>query len=808
MRGAPQEPSVFRVGPEPDPDRYLLGAAVGSGAEGILYRGSIITGTGVELDVAIKMLQPRFLDQLDRWHERWTEQVELLRSLQVPGVVPVRDGFIGPLPHGVGQVGQGRTLYLVMNWVEGEPIDEWVRHRPERDPLDDLKILVQVGAALDLMHSGRATGGVPIVHRDVKPSNIIVTDRGAVLVDFGLTRGLADERRLTGITGTPGYLAPESVDDGLYSPASDRYAFGGVAYFVITGLEPPADHRLDIMRTTLAAAPVTAGRPDVVDHLMAMVDADPERRPAGLANWIGQVRQSSLQPGPEALSPPAPRRHSVDSGPSPGGDRRRRDSPRRRTMSIVGIAALVAAAALTIFAVRASTSGSGTNAIGSQTSRQGVPVSNRFTGAFDPTCGQGRFVPFPAYLPTVRIPSALGVGTTGAVLGYNFATSSAAGLPQTQLYPIGANCSANPQFVAATNNNPAPLPSITAIAVDDTSGDVYAAGYDQGGWIVIRYQPSGGLDPTFGIGGFVVHPTASSGSASAAGGWPTGIVETASRVYVVGVDGGSHASSRTVLVSLLKNGTADPQFNSAASKGVLITGAGPGSGGQTLAVTPVGSLLAGGSYADMGCGIFSIDEYQPTGRPVASFQPISVSGTGTDCGGSPVIPGFTAAQLVSIVPLSDESFDAVGYAFVADSSGSGLGNLTGFVARFRPNGSLDTSFGQRGVVLLPGLSQPTTIVGMSGPGPNMLGAVAQPNAGLVVAMVDQTGVGLVYLSPSGAIKGRVEVPFNPTTHPAIATGDAGRGRIEIVTFTDSEWNVGRYLGVQPTRNPGDQRPLG
>ena len=122
--------------------------------------------------------------QVDEWHDRWSEQVELLRSLQVPGVVRVRDGFVGPLPHPPGDVGEGRTLYLVMNWVEGETLDEWVCRRPQAEAFEDLKVLLPVAAALDLMHSGRATSGVAVVHRDVKPSNIVITDEGSVLVDF------------------------------------------------------------------------------------------------------------------------------------------------------------------------------------------------------------------------------------------------------------------------------------------------------------------------------------------------------------------------------------------------------------------------------------------------------------------------------------------------------------------------------------------------------------------------------------------------------------------------------------------------
>jgi serine/threonine protein kinase len=338
--GAPQ----FCVGPKAEPDRYSLGAAVSSGAEGILYRGSITTTAGVTLDVAIKMLQPRFLTNVNEWHVRWSEQVELLRSLQVPGVVPVRDGFLGPLPHAPGQAGEDETLYLVMNWVEGETLDDWVRHRPDRNPIDDLKVLVPVAAALDLMHSGRATGGVPVVHRDIKPANILVTEHGSVLVDFGLTRGLPDGQRLTGVAGTPGYLAPESIDAGSYSAATDRYAFGGVAYFVLTGTEPPRSHQPEAMGRTLTEVPELAGHPEVSDQVMAMLATDPDDRPPSLANWVGQLRRSSIEAGPDILNPAASRRHP--SSPRNRTKRRRGRRAIRRSIALLfGFAVIAVAAA-------------------------------------------------------------------------------------------------------------------------------------------------------------------------------------------------------------------------------------------------------------------------------------------------------------------------------------------------------------------------------------------------------------------------------------------------------------------------------
>ena len=287
---------AFRVGPETDPDYYVVGATpVASGTEGILYRGSLTAGNA-QLEVAVKMLQPCFLHRVDEWFPRWCEQVELLRSLHFPGVVGVRDGFMGPLPHAPGEAGEDRTLYLVMNWVDGEPLDDWVRRRPDREVFGTLKQLLGVAAALDFMHSGRATGRMAVVHGDVKPSNILVTDEGTVLVDFGLSRGLPGGECSAAVSGTRGYIAPEIFSDGLHTPAADRYAFGAVAYFVLTGSEVPREHRPSELRATLEAIPALGDRHDTIDQVMAILDADPAARPTSLTNWLGQVRRSTLPP--------------------------------------------------------------------------------------------------------------------------------------------------------------------------------------------------------------------------------------------------------------------------------------------------------------------------------------------------------------------------------------------------------------------------------------------------------------------------------------------------------------------------------
>jgi serine/threonine protein kinase len=301
----------FRVGPFDDPDRYEIGEPVEAGAEGILYRGRLITPTSrLTLSVAVKALQPAYAARIDQWAARWRDQVELLRSLQIPGLVGVREGFVGPLPHRQGSDTAGRNLYLVMNWVEGEALDHWVLRHRGVDVSNALKLLLPVAVAVDTMHAGQLTGSVPVVHRDIKPANILIGKGGSVLVDFGLTKGLSIGHPV-GRAGTPGYIAPEVVAGGGYTPAADRYAFGATVFFLLTGRHPSTANNLPELRRYLESAPVGGGiSPELVDRVVAMLDPDPDRRPAALANWIAQLRQSSLDDETltSRLPPPAPAR--------------------------------------------------------------------------------------------------------------------------------------------------------------------------------------------------------------------------------------------------------------------------------------------------------------------------------------------------------------------------------------------------------------------------------------------------------------------------------------------------------------------
>jgi uncharacterized delta-60 repeat protein len=770
------------VGPDADPDRYVLGTAVGSGAEGILYRGSITTAAGVRLEVAIKMLQPRFLARVQEWHTRWMEQVELLRSLQVPGVVPVRDGFLGPLPHPPGTSGEGRTLYLVMNWVDGEPLDEWIRHRPDRDPVDDLKVLVPVAAALDLMHSGRATGSVPVVHRDVKPSNILVTDHGSVLVDFGLTRGLPDGQRLTAVVGTPGYMAPESTDDGSYSPASDRYGFGAVAYFVLTGFEPPPGHQPDVLQSLVAAVPALADQPDLVDHVAAMLATDPDTRPPGLANWIGQLRRSSLDAGPDILNPPAPRRHPAVPG--------RRAKPRTGRQAASGRSAiLVAGAVIVVLALFAVV----TAELLSDATAPKTTVASQL--AFDPTCGHGKPVSFSPFSSDSIPPTDVIVESNHATIGANARDLSDPGFGTGSLLGIDANCSPDPTFSPSGMSSialqsPSGTATLAALAIGP-NGDIYAAGHSQSGWVVARFLPRGALDQSFGSGGYatiteaglqsVVHNNAYASSIAVA---PSG------KIFVFGNDNNPGCCGKSLLIALRGDGSLDPTFG---NHGVVT--ADQGVYAASLTMTHDGHLLLGsspaGGAAQVPCSEFTLEEYRSSGLRESRFTKVVGTGTGAFCPGvTTKIPGFDFAHLTSVLALPGGDFFAFGFAFTDTNPVAIAGHRYGaFLVKYHADGSIDPSFGRDGILTLPvGVRSP-----VNGISPvEQTGALAEPGGGVVVAIAGEQGISLVLLTPTGGVDKRVQVPAAGQS-PSFALGDAGGGKVLVVSEASGVWSVARYL---------------
>lgn len=302
------------VGPSARPDKYRLVRLEGYGGEASLWRAEVDLA-GESETVAVKALRPEHRGDLARISTRWAEQAELLRFVTHPGVVTVREHFEGDPPHPCGDRPQGttpeRALYLVMNWVSGLPLRDWLLVHPGREgTVAGLRLLEQVADALQMLHSGRVTpSGRGVVHGDLSPGNVVVTDEDrAVLVDFGQVR-LSSHQTLMP-AATPGYAAPEVWSRGEFTPAADRYGFAALGFFVLLGTPPPSE--VDQIADQLFGHPFLRNTPTpMAEQILEGFSADPGRRPGPL-EWLRLLRGGAstsartFDPVPRAAPDPTP----------------------------------------------------------------------------------------------------------------------------------------------------------------------------------------------------------------------------------------------------------------------------------------------------------------------------------------------------------------------------------------------------------------------------------------------------------------------------------------------------------------------
>ena len=197
---------------------YRVEGLIGRGGMGVVYRAYDLR---LKRPVAVKFVTPQLaLDE--QFRERFARETELVMSLEHPNVVPIHDA---------GEVG-GR-LYLAMRLVEGPDLGSLLRAEGALEPARAVAICAQIASALDAAH---ARG---LVHRDVKPSNVLLDGSEHVyLADFGLTRsvghpvGESGEKRSI---GTPAYLAPEQLEGLSVDGRADVYSLGCVLYECLTG---------------------------------------------------------------------------------------------------------------------------------------------------------------------------------------------------------------------------------------------------------------------------------------------------------------------------------------------------------------------------------------------------------------------------------------------------------------------------------------------------------------------------------------------------------------------------------------------
>ncbi|MFF9848509.1 protein kinase domain-containing protein [Streptomyces litmocidini] len=306
------------IGPDSAPDRYRLLRSIGRGGEAVLYLAEIELAGGTE-PVVVKVLDSKTTitpEVFERVSQKWNEQAELLRFVHRPGVVGVREHFQGPPIHRPGESGTltGRALVLVMNHVDGLDLRDWRAERTLGTPgerREVMRTLEQLADVLDWLHSGKATpSGRTVVHGDLSPGNVMVDEHGqATLVDFGLSKLTADHHTVE-VWFTPGYAAPE-VFEGRRTPATDRYAFGAIAYFLLSGESPPAAP--EQLVAAFRSLPQIGGLPEEQrQRVLSIAAADADRRPISLSSWVKDVRHgvvsttTSRPATVEDAAPPAP----------------------------------------------------------------------------------------------------------------------------------------------------------------------------------------------------------------------------------------------------------------------------------------------------------------------------------------------------------------------------------------------------------------------------------------------------------------------------------------------------------------------
>lgn len=242
--------------------RYALDEVIGRGGMADVYRA---TDQVLEREVAVKVLRADTADESDPDRRRFREEAQMVAALDHPGLVTVLDAGV-----------DAGVPYLVMDLVEGTSLATFCRGRqvaPHR--------VAYVGAELASVLAYVHEGG--IVHRDVKPSNILVGSDGVVrLADFGIARVVTDPHNHTGTgqtIGTAAYLAPEQVRGEPVTAASDIYSLGLVLLEALTGTRAYTGGPMEAALARLDEAPLIptslpTGWPALLSRMTAFEPAD------------------------------------------------------------------------------------------------------------------------------------------------------------------------------------------------------------------------------------------------------------------------------------------------------------------------------------------------------------------------------------------------------------------------------------------------------------------------------------------------------------------------------------------------------
>jgi len=345
--------SEFRVG-----DRvagYELLELVGEGRIGQVYRA---LQPRLERVVAVKIIRPKLAAD-EHFRERFRREMRLAASVDHPNVLPVYEADE-----------TDDTLFAAMRWVAGPDLHQLIAERGPLGPSQAVRIVGRVAAALEAAH------GVGLVHRHLKPTNILLEGDRVYLSDFGLVAAGDTVRgeQLAGLVGGIEYAAPELLDNVPPDSRTDVYGLGCVLYEMLTGSVPFPPESLAISPPAPGAqGPVPASK--LRDELPSAIDG---------------VLGRALAPAPaDRYRAPAEFVNAVEStlGASADADEPRRGRRRRRLLALAAVAILAAAAVGVAIALNSGHSHANTQAPASTATG---PVGGRPlpAPASLPDCGQ------------------------------------------------------------------------------------------------------------------------------------------------------------------------------------------------------------------------------------------------------------------------------------------------------------------------------------------------------------------------------------------------------------------------------------
>jgi serine/threonine protein kinase len=308
--------------------KYKIYDEVGSGGFATVYLGRNVDTNEI---VAIKVLSKQYTRE-GQYVERFHREASLAERLQHPNIVRVLD-------HGI----EDGIHFLVMEFVEGLTLDKLLQ-RKGRLPIEEaLSYAEQACAGLQAAHKAG------VVHRDVKPANLMITPGGAVkIMDFGIARmeSMAGLTQSGMFMGTPRYISPEMAKGAKADIRADLYSLGLLMYEMLTGMPPfDAENPWAVLRQQIEGepTPIRALRPDIPVWLEAIVNRalakDPNRRFQTPAEMLAALKEhvaapSKIHDTPAPVVPPLSR--TVVRQPQP-----RRGAPRGWIYGIGGVAVLV-----------------------------------------------------------------------------------------------------------------------------------------------------------------------------------------------------------------------------------------------------------------------------------------------------------------------------------------------------------------------------------------------------------------------------------------------------------------------------------